>query len=175
MKLPEHPIRDANDQLEHALHLDARRKLRVVAVYDVVKGLLVLAAGIGVLEGGRHVLESGGLSLLALFGLDARLAWSRQFLAFLHAADAEKGVLVLVIGAYAALHFVEAWGLWRLRNWARWLGLVAAGLFVPFELYYLFRAPSLSSAAVLSVNLAVLWLLWPRRPLLPSLPEASNA
>ena len=175
MKNHPHPIREANEAVEHALHLDARRKLRLVAVYDVVKGLLVLAAALGLVEAGSHVLEDGGLSLLQLFGIDSRLAWSRQLLAFLQAADTEKGLLALVTVAYAALHFVEAWGLWRLKNWARWLGLVAAGLFVPFELYYLYRAPSWASAAVLSINLAVLWLLWPRQPLLPSLPETSKA
>jgi uncharacterized membrane protein (DUF2068 family) len=50
-----------------------------------------------------------------------------------------------------------------MRNWARWLGMISAGIYVPFELYYLFRTPSWTSVSVLSINLAVLWLLWPRR------------
>ena len=41
--------------------------------------------------------------------------------------------------------------------------LVSAGIYVPFELYYLVRQPSLTSASVLAINLAVLWLLWPTR------------
>ena len=175
MKSHPHPIREANEHIEHALHLDAVRKLRLVAVYDVVKGLLVLAAGFGLLEGGRHLLESGGLSMLHALGIDARLSWAQQFLGLLQAADSEKGILGALTIAYAGLHFVEAWGLWRLRNWARWLGLCTAGLFVPFEIYYLLRAPNWSTAAVLAINLVVLWLLWPRRSLLPTLPETSNA
>jgi uncharacterized membrane protein (DUF2068 family) len=168
-----HPIREANEHLEHALHLDARRKLRVVAVVDLLKGLFVLAIGFGLLNANSHALESGGVSLLRLLDIDDGLAWSRRFLALLHAADDEKGLLVLAACAYAALRFVEAWGLWRMRNWARWLGMISAGIYVPFELYYLIRTPSWTSVLVLSINLAVLWLLWPRRPLPPPPPEAS--
>jgi len=170
-----HPIREANEHLEHALHLDARRKLRVVAIVDVLKGLFVLAVGFGLLNANSHVLETGGVSLLRLLDIDDSLAWSRRFLALLHAADDEKGLLVLAACAYSSLRFIEGWGLWRVRNWARWLGLVSAGIYVPFELYYLVRTPNWTSVSVLSINLAVLWLLWPRRPLPPPPPEARNA
>jgi uncharacterized membrane protein (DUF2068 family) len=149
----EHPLRDANDSLEHALHLDARRKLRVVALIDVVKGVSILAIGLGILGANSHVLEHGGAALL-------------------RAADSEHGLLSLAAAAYASLRFIEAYGLWRLRGWARWLGLVSAGLYVPFELYYLVRQPSLTSAGVLAINLAVLWLLWPNRRRPSPIPSA---
>jgi uncharacterized membrane protein (DUF2068 family) len=175
MKNHPHPIREANEKLEHTLHLNARRKMRVVALVDLVKGSVVLAIGFGLLKAHSHVLESGGVSLLRLLDIDEGLAWSQRFLAFLHAADDEKGLLVLAACAYSALRYLEAWGLWRMRNWARWLGLISAGIYVPFELYYLFRTPSWTSVSVLSINLAVLWLLWPRHPLPPPPPEASDA
>ncbi len=171
----EHPLHDANDAIEHALHLDARRKLRAVALVDVAKAVVVLAIGFGLLRAHSHALETGGLSLLRLLDVDATLAWSRRFLSFLHAADGEKGLLVLAACAYAALRLLEAWGLWRLRNWARWLGLVSAGVYVPFEIYYLVRTPNLTSLAVLAINLAVLWLLWPRKALPPNPKETRAA
>ena len=174
MKHHPHPIREANEHLEHALHLDARRKLRVVAIVDVVKALVILAIGFGLLKANSHVLESGGVSLLRLLDIDDTLAWSRKFLALLHAADDEKGLLVLAACAYALLRFVEAWGLWRMRGWARWLGIVSCGIYVPFELYYLFRTPSWTSASVLAINLVVLWLLWPRGTLPPPPPESQQ-
>jgi len=170
-----HPIREANEHLEHALHLDARRKLRVVAIVDVLKGLFVLAVGFGLLNANSHVLETGGVSLLRLLDIDDSLAWSRRFLALLHAADDEKGLLVLPACAYSSVRVIEAWGLWRGGHRGRLRGLISAGIYVPFELYYLVRTPSWTSVSVLSINLAVLWLLWPRRPLPPPPPEASNA
>lgn len=175
MKKHPHPIREANEGIEHALHLDARRKLRIVALVDVAKAAAVLAIGFGLLKASSHVLESGGVSLLRLLDIDAGLLWSRQFLALLHSADDEKGLMLLAACAYAALRLLEAWGLWRMRSWARWLGIVSAGIYVPFELYYLFRTPSWTSVSVLSINLAVVWLLWPRNPLPPDPREASPA
>ena len=159
----EHAIRDASESLEHALHLDARRKLRLVALIDVVKGVSILAIGLGILSANSHVLEHGGAALLRLLDIDSTLSYPRRFLAMLHAADSEHGLLSLAAAAYAALRFIEAYGLWRMRGWARWLGLVSAGIYVPFELYYLVRQPSPTSAGVLAINLAVLWLLWPNR------------
>jgi uncharacterized membrane protein (DUF2068 family) len=163
MKEHPHPIQEVNDSIEHALHLDARRKLRIVSMIDVVKGLTILAIGFGILSAHSHVLENGGVSLLRLLDIDPTAGTSRKFLELLHAADSERGMLMIAALAYSALRFVEAYGLWFMRNWARWLGLISAGIYVPFELYYLFRDPSWTSVSVLSINLIVLWLLWPRR------------
>jgi uncharacterized membrane protein (DUF2068 family) len=162
-----HRIREADARLEHALHLNARRKLRIVAVIDMVKGAAVLAIGFGILSAHSHVLENGGVSLLRLLDINPGLGVARRFLALLHAADSEHGLLTIAAVAYAALRFVEAYGLWFMRNWARWLGLVSAGIYVPFELYYLFRTPNWTSVSVLAINLAVLWLLWPRSATTP--------
>ena len=163
MTAEHHRIREASEHLEHALHLNARRKLRIVAAIDIFKGVAILAIGLGILSAQSHVLENGGAALLRLLDIDATLGVPRRFLAMLHAADTEHGLLSLAAGAYAALRFIEAYGLWRMRGWARWLGLVSAGIYVPFELYYFVRQPSLTSAAVMAINLAVLWLLWPNR------------
>ena len=158
-----HPIREVNESVEHALHLNARRKLRIVAVVDMIKGATILAIGFGILSAHSNVLENGGVSLLRLLDIDPTLSAARKFLALLHAADTEHGLLTLAAAAYATLRFVEAYGLWFMRNWARWLGLVSAGIYVPFELYYFIRGTSWTSASVLAINLIVLWLLWPQR------------
>lgn len=157
-----HTVREVNENIEHALHLNARRKLRIVAVVDIIKGATILAIGFGILSAHSHVLENGGVSLLRLLDIDPTLGVPRKFLALLHAADTEHGLLTLAAVAYAALRFLEAYGLWFMRIWARWLGLVSAGIYVPFELYYFVRDPSLTSVSVLAINLIVLWLLWPR-------------
>ena len=171
-----HRVREANDNIEHALHLNARRKLRIVAVVDTLKGAAILAIGFGILSAHSHVLENGGVSMLRLLDIDASLSVPRKFLALLHAADNEHRLLTLAAVAYAALRFTEAYGLWFMRNWARWLGIISAGIYVPFELYYFIHGPSLTSASVLSINLAVLWLLWPnsRRATPPPPPPPGN-
>lgn len=163
----EHPIHEASESIQHALRLNARRKLRIVAVIDMLKGAAILAIGFGILSAHSNVLENGGVSLLRLLDIDPALGVPRKFLAMLHAADTEHGLLTIAAVAYAALRFVEAYGLWFMRGWARWLGIFSAGIYVPFELYYFVRKPSMTSASVMVINLIVLWLLWPPRKIKP--------
>jgi uncharacterized membrane protein (DUF2068 family) len=170
-----HPLREASETVEHALHLDTRRKLRIVAAIDVFKGVAILAIGFGLMKAHHNVLEAGGVSLLKLLDIDTSLAWSGRFLALLHAADNQHTLLLLAACAYAALRFVESWGLWYMKGWARWLGIISCGIYVPFELYYLVTKPSWTSASVLAINLAVLWLLWPRKAQTPPAPETPAA
>jgi len=144
--------------------LDNRRRLRVVAIVDIIKGVLVLGIALGILHASSHVLEDGGVSLLHLLDVDVNLGLPRKFLMLLQMADGEHGWITVAAAGYAALRFVEAYGLWFTRNWARWLGLVSSGIYVPFELYYFLRGPSWTTFSVLLVNLVVLWLLWPRHP-----------
>jgi uncharacterized membrane protein (DUF2068 family) len=139
-----------------------RRKLRIVALIDVAKAATVLAAGLGLLEAKSTVLEHGGRTLLRLLELDPSHGIAHGFLELMQGMDRNHGVLATFAAGYAVLRLVEAWGLWFGRGWARWLGLFSAGIYVPFELAYLWRTPNLIGAAVLAVNLAVLWLLWPR-------------
>lgn len=140
-----------------------QQRLRVVALIDVCKAAGVLAIGVGLLKAQSHVLEDGGRSLLRFLHVSSNYLGSQRFLGLLHAADLRHGLLFGVACAYAGLRLAEAYGLWNGREWARWLGLLSAGIYVPVELYYLWHAPSWEVLSVLVLNLVVLWLLWPRR------------
>ncbi len=146
-----------------SLNLNPRRRLRIVAVIDIVKGSAILAMGLGIFRAQSHVLENGGQFLLRLLELDPTQGAPYKFLEFLHAADMEHGLLMICAAAYALLRFVEAYGLWFTRSWARWLGLISSGMYVPFELYYFIKSPGWTTFIVMSINLIVVWLLWPSK------------
>jgi uncharacterized membrane protein (DUF2068 family) len=152
-----------------SLNLNPRRRLRIVAIIDIIKGITILSAGLGILRAQSHALENGGHTLLRLLDLDPMQGAPHRFLELLHAADMEHGLLMVFAAAYALLRFVEAYGLWFARSWARWLGLISSGMYVPFELYYFIKNPSWTTFIVLSINLIVVWLLWPsKKPIIIS-------
>ena len=131
--------------------------LRAVAVFEAAKGVvaLLVAGLLGWLGAAplQRPAESGAARLGAPFDAD-RAAWiARVF-------DGEALFLVtLVLLLYAAMRLVEAWGLWRARGWASWLGCVGAALYLPIEVRELWRHPGWFPATVLAINLAVVWVL----------------
>ena len=56
---------------------------------------------------------------------------------------------------YSCVRFIEAYGLWRGRPWAKWLAALSGAIYVPFELYELYLGPSRLKLAALILNLAV--------------------
>ena len=63
------------------------------------------------------------------------------------------------VGAYGVIHLIEAWGLWRDKAWASWLGCIAASIYLPFDIYAIIKHPGWVSWAVLAINVLVVWVL----------------
>ncbi|PJK00699.1 hypothetical protein CO641_01615 [Lysobacteraceae bacterium NML91-0213] len=131
--------------------------LRAVAVFEACKGIAaLLAAGtLGWLGAPELQRLAGSLAARVGAPLDRdRVAWLERVF--------DGGTLDLVLALlllYAALRFVEAWGLWRARGWASWLGCIGAALYLPIELRELWRDPGWLPATVLAINLLVVWIL----------------
>ncbi|KAG1081478.1 hypothetical protein G6F40_015478 [Rhizopus arrhizus] len=60
---------------------------------------------------------------------------------------------------YGLLHLVEAWGLWRAKAWASWLGCLTASLYLPFDIFAIIRHPGWPSWTILAINLIVVYVL----------------
>jgi len=60
---------------------------------------------------------------------------------------------------YACLRFVEAYGLWHMRAWATWLGVITGGAYLPIEIYQLFHRVTAPKIGLLCVNLIVVGYL----------------
>lgn len=131
--------------------------LRAVAVFEAGKGVAALLAAGALGWLGAPQLQRLAESLAARVGapLDRdRVAWLERVF------DAGTLDLVLVVLLlYAAVRFVEAWGLWRARGWASWLGCIGAAMYLPIELRELWRHPGWLPATVLAINLSVVWVL----------------
>jgi uncharacterized membrane protein (DUF2068 family) len=53
------------------------------------------------------------------------------------------------------VRLVEAFGLWRGREWAQWFALLSGALYLPGEMYSLLRHQRALKWAVLVVNTAI--------------------
>lgn len=133
---------------------------RAVAVFEAAKGLLVLLAGLGLLEMIHHDLQAAAGDLVAHLHLNPASHYPRIFLELM-ARTTRPGMAWLALGAalYATLRFVEAWGLWRERRWAEWLAALSAAIYIPFEIRSLLRRPSGLAAGAMIINLLVVYVM----------------
>lgn len=131
--------------------------LRAIALVEGTKGLLGLIAASGLAFLGPVPLRDAVYWLIGYFDLSP----SSGALAWLANAINPGSVLftAALATAYGVLHVVEAWGLWRDKAWASWLGCLAAAIYLPYELYELSRHPGITTVSILAINLAIVWVL----------------
>jgi uncharacterized membrane protein (DUF2068 family) len=130
--------------------------LRAVALFEAAKGTLVLAAGVGLLGLLHRDADRIAGLLVSRLHLNPASKRARIFLDLL--ADLSSGKLWLLAAlavTYAAVRFIEAYGLWRGRAWAKWMAVVSGGIYVPFEIYELYTGVTWLKLAALLVNGAV--------------------
>ena len=68
-------------------------------------------------------------------------------------------LVAAVLAIYASVHAAEAWGLWRDKAWASWLGCVGAALYLPVDGLALLHHPNWITASVVIINLLVVLVL----------------
>ena len=145
------------------------RLLKGVALFEAFKGTLALLAALGVLSliprDARHL----ALELAARLHLNPGKNYPGVFVRLIEdMGSMELWLIAALVLTYAAVRFLEAYGLWRSRPWAEWLAAVSGGIYVPFELYELSRGFSWIKLAALILNVLVVaymcYVLWRTRP-----------
>ena len=96
--------------------------LRTVAVLEAAKGILALLLGVGVLALMHMNLDDVAEWLTEILRVNPEGKLSNLFFKTADRAT-DKTLWVLAIGALvdAGVRFVEAFGLWREREWAQWV------------------------------------------------------
>jgi uncharacterized membrane protein (DUF2068 family) len=134
----------------------SRRILRVIAAERIVRGGLLLGAGVYLLF---HVNNDFGRMadrVLRAIDLDPRRPFFHRIIAYLHHLHAsEVRIAALFALGYGVLELVEGTGLWLDQLWAEYLTVIATSLLIPLELYELAHHPSPFKAGGLVVNLVI--------------------
>ena len=130
--------------------------LRLVALLEAVKGVIVIGAGFGLLTLLHRDVGQIAESLVTRLNLDPDRHLTGLFLdAAARVTDKRLWTLAALAVAYAAVRFAEAYGLWFERRWGAWLGAAGGAIYVPVEIYELIHRPGWVKAATLVVNIAI--------------------
>jgi uncharacterized membrane protein (DUF2068 family) len=131
--------------------------LRSIAVYKFFKALVVVGAGLGLLNL-LHPLFTAKLygfveSLPQVFAPELL----RQALDFLTSLSPIKiRWFSFASFSYAALFLTEGVGLWAGWQWAEWLTVIMTASFIPIEIYEVVRFAHWLRVAILFGNIGVL-------------------
>lgn len=131
--------------------------LHVIALLEASKAMLALLAATGLEMLGPQPLRDGVNALIRRFSLDPDHGALPSLLNMI-SPDAVHLAAAAMIG-YGLLHLVEAWGLWKAKAWASWLGCLTASIYLPFDIYAVLRHPGWASWSVLAINLIVVYVL----------------
>ena len=132
------------------------RGVRAVALFEAVKGALVLVAGFGLLSFAHHDLQATAERLVAHSHLNPARHYPRVFIeAASHVSDSRLRFLAALALLYAVVRFVEAYGLWQMKAWAEWFAIISGSIYVPIEVYKLFERTTVMTWLVLLINATI--------------------
>jgi uncharacterized membrane protein (DUF2068 family) len=143
----------------------SRRAVRLVAVFEAAKGLLVLLAGFGLLALLHRDVGAVANRLVAHLHLNPSRKYPQIFIDLASRATDERLWMFAGFAAvYATFRLVEAYGLWRERAWAEWVALVGGMIYLPIEIYglaekftWLRVGTFLANVLIVALMAQVLW------------------
>src|SRR4029077_3299839 len=136
--------------------------LRTIAVYKLIKVLLLVALALGEVR-----LRDSSLTDKLLIWVSARphglehdvVTHLIQWLSGLNTS--RMHALRIVTLAYAAVFATEGIGLWMQKRWAEWLTVIITASLIPLEAWEIFFRPTIGKVLILLANAAVVaYLVW---------------
>jgi uncharacterized membrane protein (DUF2068 family) len=130
--------------------------LRTVAVIEAAKGILVLLVGFGLLSLVHHDIQHFAERVITHFHLNPAAHYPHIFIeAASKLTDARLLLIAAGAAAYSLVRFIEAYGLWYARRWAEWFAALSGSIYVPIELFELYKRFTWLSLGALIVNLVI--------------------
>jgi len=136
------------------------RGLLVIAAFKLLKGLALLAVGIG-----AHTLIDKDLVTVVehwvnVFRVDPNNHYLHALLErFTDLSPQRLKAVSFGTFFYAVLLLTEGVGLALGKRWAEYFTIIATSSFIPLEIYEIFRHTNVTKVVVLLINVAVVWYL----------------
>lgn len=140
----------------------------VIALFTLLKGLVLLFVGAGLLRLVDAEIATFLVPVMDMLHLQVHARLIHSLLLKLTALTPHNAFLMAEASLlYAALLFVEGFGLWIEASWAAFLTVMSTSVFLPVEFYEVMRQVSVMHVVVLCVNLVIVGYLVARLGLRP--------
>ena len=134
--------------------------LRVVALFEAAKGLLVLLVGFGLLAFIHKDLHSAAEHLVRHFHLNPASHYPRIFIdAAQNSTDRHLWAMAFSAFLYSVVRLAESYGLWHQQQWAEYFGLLTGGMYIPIEVFEIIRGVTWPRVTVLVINAGIVGYL----------------
>ncbi|MBW7897757.1 hypothetical protein B188_17460 [Candidatus Brocadiaceae bacterium B188] len=140
--------------------MDTTRTIKLVAMFEALKGLVALSAASGVLMLIHKDLHTLAIRLVEHAHLNPASKFPNIFI--IAAGHLQNGrLLLLAVGAaaYSAIRIVEAYGLFYGRIWAELFAAISGAVYIPFEIVALIRHAGWTSLGALLANAVVVYII----------------
>jgi uncharacterized membrane protein (DUF2068 family) len=139
------------------------RYLKLIAIFKVMKGLLLLTLGVSLLFLNARTRWLDAISDWA--DDELLLAHSKSITFLLNglqewlAGEHLKATGMLAL-FYSAVLFTEGIGVYMQQRWAELLMVFATATLIPIEVRHIWHRPSLAGFAILAANCFIVWFLY---------------
>ena len=134
-----------------------RSIILLIAAFKLAKGLLLLAAGLGLMRLMRHDVATTIAHWVHALRVDPSDRFIHRILERVLGVSRRR-LEEIDVGTffYAAVFLTEGTGLALGKRWAEYFTIIVTGSFLPLEVYELIRRLTAIRLAVLAINVAVL-------------------
>jgi uncharacterized membrane protein (DUF2068 family) len=146
-----------------------QRGLQAVAIFEAVKAVLILAVGFGLFSLINRDVEGVAELIVRKLHLNPVNKYPHIFLeAANHVTNTHLLVFASLAMIDAAARAAVGYGLWYERTWGKWLGVATAGIYIPLEIFEMYRHYTPFKLAAFLINVAIvvylgLALYWEKR------------
>ena len=139
------------------------RLIRLIALFKLLKAILLIAVGLGVLQLLHKDIASELAHWVRILGLDPGEPYVDRMLRKVLALTPNR-IRGLGVGSfiYAGLFLTEGIGLWMLKRWGEWFSIIITSSLIPIEIYEIYRHPTTLKVLVLIINVALVGFLLDR-------------
>lgn len=138
------------------MNLESKQGIKAIAIFEAVKGLGALCVGIGLLAIINRDFSNAGEELINFLSINRDGTLGQYLIEASRRLTKENIELFLAFAVvYVAMRFIEAYGLWKLRAWAQWFGIISGAVYIPIELYDIYKRPTIFTIGLLFINIVI--------------------